>query len=279
MIVHGPTIGYNTIGEELMKRALIVFAVLAMLACATRAVNAQELLSNGNLDLTYPEVIVDNAPPGPGAEDFFLPKPQVWLNTGSRTISGPYEDEMSSEPWAGPAPTPVTTDGLLNGPHPEGCGGPDCAVFFKPFSGSTANGAATGNLTQDVAAVPNRNYVMTGWAGAEANALMAGAEFALEFLDSSDNVIGGSVLNLLPTLFVDNGEPFDYKQYTLSAISPAGTVEARVRASMIGALSNPAGGGQAFVIDDFSLQQIPEPTSVLLLVGGALGMFGFARRR
>jgi hypothetical protein len=254
-----------------MKRLFMLFAVMGVVASTARAATAQEILFNGNLDLTYAQEIVPA---------FFLPKPLGWDNLGSRVLTGPYEDEMSSEPWAGPAPTPVTTDGNFNGPHPDGCGGPDCAVFFKPFSGNVAtNGPATGHLQQDNPAVPNRNYVMTGWAGAEANALMAGAEFALEFLDSGNNVIGGSVLNLLPTLYVDNGEPFDYKQYTLSAISPALTTGVRVRASMIGATGNPLGGGQAFVVDDFSLQQIPEPASAMLLLVGALGLFGLARRR
>jgi hypothetical protein len=37
------------------------------------------------------------------------------------------------------------------------------------------------------------------------------------------------------------------------ATAPAGTVSVRARASMIGAMANPAGGGQAFVVDDFTL--------------------------
>jgi hypothetical protein len=252
-----------------MKRLLILFVAVCLVAGVASVASAQpNLLSNGNLDLTEATEIV------PG---FFLPKPQVWVNTGTRAITGPYEDEMSSEPWAGPAPTPVTTDGLANPPHPEGCGGPDCAVFFKPFSGGGANGPATGHLTQDVPAVPGVRYNLSGWAGAEPNALMAGAEIALEFLDGGGAVIGGSVINLLPTLYVDNGLPFDYKKYTTSAIAPAGTAEARVRASMIDAIGNPAGGGQAFVVDDFLLS--PEPTSAMLCLLGIAGMLGLARRR
>src|SRR6478736_3188118 len=111
-----------------MKRLLIFFAVALLVACGTCAANAQIIIggsvNNGNLDRTHAVEIV------PG---FFLPKPDVWQNIGFRTISGPYEDEMSSEPWAGPAPTPVTTDGNLNPPPPDGCGGPDCGVFLKPF--------------------------------------------------------------------------------------------------------------------------------------------------
>ena len=107
-----------------MRKILALFAFLGLLTCAVQSANAVVVIggstNNGNLDLTQATEIV------PG---FFLPKPQVWQNVGTRTISGPYEDEMSSEPWAGPAPTPVTTDGNLNPPSPEGCGGPDLSLI------------------------------------------------------------------------------------------------------------------------------------------------------
>jgi hypothetical protein len=263
-----------------MRKWIVCASSLCFAMSAVSAVNGQNLLTNGNLDQTQSVLIVDNDPPGPGIEDFFLPKPAAWNNEGSRTLTGPYEDEMSSEPWAGPAPTPVTTDGSgLAGPDGCGVGNLDCAVFVKPFSGNaTPNGPATGHLYQDVPATAGLRYTLTGWAGAEANALMTGAEIALEFLDAGGSVIGGDVVNLLPTLFVDNGEPFDYKQYTASAIAPVGTVEARARASMIGALSNPLGGGQAFVVDDFSLQQIPEPSSLVMAGLSLVGALGLCRR-
>ena len=41
--------------------------------------------------------------------------------------------------------------------------------------------------------------------------------FAVEFLDGGGVEIpaSGTELSLLPTLFVDNGEAFDYKKYTV----------------------------------------------------------------
>jgi hypothetical protein len=249
-----------------MKRLFMLFLVLGLFAMASSDANALNHLINGNLDQTYSQEIV------PG---FFLPKPSDWENTGTRVITGPYEDEMSSEPWAGPAPTPVTADGV----DPDGIGpNPgDWAVFFKPFSGNATDGAATGHLTQDVPAKPGVRYDLSGWAGAEPNALMTGAEIALEFLNAGGGVIGGSVIDLLPTLYVDNGQPFDYKKYSTSAVAPAGTAYARARASMIGATGNPLGGGQAFVVDDFVLS--PEPTSAVLCLMGVMGLLGLARRR
>lgn len=252
---------------------LALIATLGILTCGSVELRAQLIiggsLNNGNLDRTHAVEIV------PG---FFLPKPDVWQNVGFRSISGPYEDEMSSEPWAGPAPTPVTTDGNLNPPFPEGFDGPDGGVFFKAFSGGGANGAATGHLFQDNPGTAGLTYRLTGWAGAEANVLMQDAVFAVEFLDASHNEIpfSGTELSLMPTLTVDNGLPFDYKQYTVFATAPVGTAYVRARASMIGGLSNPAGGGQAFVIDDFELMVVPEPT-IFALTG--LGLVALLRHR
>src|SRR3954471_5652598 len=126
--------------QRFTSRVALLGGVFVLLGVAG-SVRAQELLTNGNLDKTYAQEI---NPPAPG---FFLAKPSTWINLGTRTITGPYEDEMSSEPWAGPAPTPVTTD--ANGlPEPDGVGpgNLDAAVFFKPFSGGGSNGPATGHL-------------------------------------------------------------------------------------------------------------------------------------
>jgi hypothetical protein len=272
-----------------MNRLLSLLVVAGLiLACGSNVANAVVViggaLNNGDLDDTYPQLIIDNPDPGPPF-DFYLPKPTVWINEGSRLLTGPYEDEMSSTPWSGPAPTPVTTNG--NGlPEPDGCAGNpaelDCGGFFKPFTGGspTAGDAATGHLYQDNPATPGMKYTLTGWAGAEPNALMGGAEIALEFLDIGGSVIplSGQVIDLLPTLFVDNGLAFDYKMYTAMGVAPANAVSVRARASMIDAYANPLGGGQAFVVDDFTLTCVPEPTSFAMAGLALIGLFGFRRR-
>lgn len=241
-----------------MKDTLSLIALGTVSALAVMPASAN-LLANGNLDRVHDVEIV------PG---FFLPKPDNWENVGFRAISGPYEDEMSSEPWAGPAPTPVTTDGSFNPPPYNNS--PDWGVFFKAFSGNPTNGAATGHLYQDVPATPGVQYTLTGWAGAEANLLVTDAQFAIEFYNSGGGLIGGAVLSLLPALFVDNGEPFDYKQYTLMATAPVGTFTVRARASFIDGLANPQGGGQAFVVDDFVLTPEPSTALAMVLIGAAL---------
>jgi hypothetical protein len=155
-------------------------------------------------------------------------------------------------------------------------------VFFKPFTGNIASGPATGHLYQDNPATAGRTYRLTGWAGAEANALAARVVFAIDFLDASNVVIESNELNLLPALFVPNSQPFNYKQYSLTADAPAGTAFIRARASMIDAISNPAGGGQAIVVDDFSLNptSVPEPeTGVLAGAGIVAAAWAWGRKR
>lgn len=249
-----------------MKPVPFVIVCAAALACGIGNSHAV-LLSNGNLDQTYQQEIVGG---------FFLPKPLNWINQGTRAITGPYEDEMSSESWAGPAPTPVTTDGNPGGAAPGG----DAAVFFKAFSGNAANGAATGHLYQDNPANPGWSYTLVGWAGAEANYLASETVFALEFLDSGGSVISSFETDLVAAgLFAPNGQPFNYKQYGVTGTAPANTVTVRSRISMIGGLANPAGGGQAFVVDDFELTGVPEPSGAMLGLMGLAGLLCFRSRK
>jgi len=223
-----------------LHAALLGGVVIGLVSAASAG--AQELLTNPSLDQTYQQEIT------PG---FSLPKPANWVNEGTRAVSGAYEDEMSSEPWAGPAPTPNTGSG-------------DMGVFFKPFSGNAPDGAATGHLYQDNPATPGLLYTLTGWAGAEAN-MLGGAQLAVEFLDAggAEILTSGAELDLRAAgLLTPNGQPFNYKQYTVTSLAPPGTARVRARASMINGTSNPLGGGQALVFDDLSLTAVPEPAAL-----------------
>lgn len=257
---------------------LVIVLVIAAAQTANAVVVIGGSTRNGYLDKTVATEIV------PG---FFLPKPTIWQNDGFRTNTGAFEDEMSSEPWAGPAPTPVTTGGSASPPPPDGCGGADCGVFFKPFTGDVTTGnLATGHLYQDNPATPGLTYVLSGWAGAESNYsglipnTVTRSELAVEFLDAANAVIGGSVLDLAAAgLGSAAGQPFGYQQFTVSAVAPANAAFVRSRVSMIDAYANPMGGGQAFVVDDFRLESVPEPGLISLAGLAGLSILGFARKR
>ncbi len=232
-----------------MKLALGV-SIVGLLAA--QAASAQNLLGNPDLDTT-------------AAGDQVLPTPVGgWTVTSSKSASGAFTDGASSEPWC-------------NVQQANGFG-----LFFKPFQGtlSPADKVST-TLYQDVAGSAGNTYTLTGWAGAEANYIglsdpTVKSQFVLQFLDGSNAVIGSSTVDLVAGgLGVANGNPFAYKQFTVAAVAPAGTVTVRSMAQMLNAYGNPAGGGQAYVVDSFTL--VPAPGALAVL--GLGGLVAGRRRR
>lgn len=244
-----------------LKKTLLLSAILAL---AAQRLPAQTIIgaaiNNGNMDQT---VVI--TPPG-------LPKPTVWQYDGSRTLDGAFADALSSEPWAGPAPTPDTNPG-------------DFGVFFKAFQGNlTTQNLVTGRLSQTHTATPGLIYTLTGWAGAEENYsglslvnAITRTEMAIEFLDASSAVVGNSVLDLKTAgLGQGVGVAFGYQQFSLTATAPAGAASVRASVAMIDGY-NTSLPRQAFVVDDFTLTAIPEPTGLLAIALG-IACLGVRRR-
>lgn len=229
--------------------------LLALALCVGSA-QAQELLTNNLLDATSVSTQV-------------LATPTSWTATANKTISGPFNDGMSSE-------------GFANVLGPGGMG-----LFFKPFQGNLATGdKISASLTQSVPGTPGQFYKLTGWAGAGAGYIglvdpTVHSEFHMDFLNSSSTKIGGTTLDLRAAgLGVGAPTPpasgFGYHNFSLTGTAPAGTAFVQVGAFMTDAYGNPAGGDQAFVVDAFSLT-IPEPGSIGL--ASLAGLALLARRR
>ncbi len=148
-------------------------------------------------------------------------------------------------------------------------------LLFKAFTGNPpwdpTTGPVTAHITQDHPATPGTMYTLTGQFGAELHysgifsntgtpenpgPITTKTEFALEFLNASNVVIGGSVLDLEAGLLASqgNGNRFSFDDYMVMATAPAGTTTVRVRASMFdGYFTTDVGGGQALAADNFSL--------------------------
>lgn len=263
-----------------MKRMLILFLAMGFVVGASSA-NGEVLiggaLNNGYLDDV---TAVQNTT---GANPLALiPQPAVWTYQGTTTIAGNWVDGLTVEGFANGSPTPQTTGALGDPPRPEGCSATgataDCGAFFKAFAGTEARGPITVDLYQDHPATPGMKYILTAWAGGGPGHLAAGHALALEFLDAGGSVIPLSGdINPMAALLVDNGLPFDYKEYMAMAVAPVNAAEVRARISMIDGINNPAGGDQAFVVDDVTLICIPEPTSMLMVGLGLIGMLGMRR--
>ena len=171
-----------------------------------------------------------------------------------------------------------------------GCTGSGCGLFFKAFQGDNPanppvppNGTVSTTLYQDVAGSAGNTYSLTGWAGAGTGYVglvdpTVKSQFGLQFYNASNALISSTIFDL-NQLAVVNGNPFNYKTYTVTATAPAGTASVRSLAQQLNAYNNPLGGDQAFVVDSFDLERVPEPASIALGMLGLAGMFGVARRR
>jgi hypothetical protein len=245
-----------------------------MLFAAASSVQAQNLLTNGDLDN-----------PGLHEQD---------LATGWTLLEGP-------DGAAGPTNTATFASFGNHTPGAPVLPPPAVRVglWYRSFMGGLSPNdppQVFAHLQQTVAGLPNTPYTMSGWARFETfyaggvNNLNAGTGapdptddgppsptdtfFAMEFLDAGGtNVLGSVQVELKANGQLNDGQ---WKQHSLFGVSPAGTAFVRVRSSMIDGVLNPGVNPQSAFVDDFSLV-IPEPASASLLSLGGLALA--ARRR
>jgi hypothetical protein len=277
-----------------MKRLLVLFVVFAMSQSFARA---QELLSNGDLNLTVQV----------GSPALYYPEFVDWtITTDPCSYSPctilPYVPGGVYTPYAGyPAGFADRLGGGtgLIGAAYEG---------HYPFE---ITGPVDVVISQEVSAVVGKTYTFSGWAHFEggyaggvefldilspnqrnqdAQAINPGVPvaaltdtiFALEFLDGGGLVLPGSISYF--ELHDDGGQQNDnefdglsWEQHTLSAVAPAGAVSVRVSAGMINGEFNVDAPHQNVFFDDFSLRAVPEPGSLVLGLM-SLAFLGAGRR-
>jgi len=241
-----------------MRRLLtLTFAALALTAASAQA---QELLTNGDLD----------TPPPPPAFD-------GW--TLLETVTGEPMSEVNSA---------QVQDFADQDPAPGGTG-----LWLRPFEGNI--GAFAGQdkainafLIQTVAGTAGETYTFSGYSRWEANYSggvanldadkmappdMAGppsptdTTMRLEFLDAGNSVIGGTSLDLRTVQTNAN----TWLQHTLTpTVAPVGTVSVRVTAEATDMKFNVDPSQSAFY-DTFSLTDATSPATERL-TNGALNL-------
>lgn len=190
-------------------------------------------------------------------------------------------------------------------PPPEGSTG----VWLSAFFGASPSFEAvpvSGTMAQTVPALPNETYTFSGWSRFEGNysggvdiiandgdALFANmesptkTEITLEFYNSEGALISSETIDVKADREMqicggssDCANDGSWYQHTLQAISPPGTVSARLIAGMYDGVYNTNPQQSAF-FDDFSLDgpavsplaaqsAVPEATSLVSVLIGAL---------
>ena len=235
-------------------QGLVGALVVAALAVSNAA--AQELLTNGNMDVT-------------SISSQFLATPTGWAITTN--LGGTPPDAASSEPWNNVA-------------APGGSG-----LFVKTFQG-TANAPMDIQVRQDVtgaSAVPGAKYLLTGYVASgsgysgENTSLATTQSISLEFLQGTTS-LAVVTTPITAADLASTGVPGswnDYRQYMAMGTAPAGTNRVRARFNMNGAYPGPQGGDAALSIDNFSLRMVPEPASMVLVGLSACGLFVIRRKK
>ncbi|HWW03119.1 MAG TPA: immunoglobulin domain-containing protein [Candidatus Acidoferrum sp.] len=230
-------------GGSLIKRLLLLPAVLGIVALGTVVANANDLY-NGDLDILG----------AAGANGQVNPGPDGWTIIANKAFSGPFTDGADSETFC-------------NVQQPGGYG-----LFFKPFQGSVnlINDSISVYFYQDNPSSPGTKCTLSGYAAGEANysgffttnSPRPASLFVVEFLDGANTVLASNVLDLVAA-GLPNGGPASMALLTMPQVTaPANTVTVRAGAFMLNAYGT--SGAQSFFVDAFDLESIAPPGSPVI---------------
>ena len=235
----GESLTNNSVAKRLFSLTLAGLAALGV-----SNANADNLLFNGNLDLTSISSQINPSPTG-------------WTIDAFKSVSGTFIDGADSETFCNVA-------------DPGGYG-----LFFKPFQGNvSAEDLLTVNFYQDASATPGTKFTLSGYAAGEANFCAffptntpkPEALFVIQFLDKGGAVIaGGSNSFNLVTAGMPNGGPGSMSSFlytTPQVTAPSNTVTVRAGVSLLNAYNTT--GAQSFFVDVMDLEAIPAPGSPII---------------
>ena len=136
-----------------------------------------------------------------------------------------------------------------------------------------APGDGGGGFFQTISASAGLEYNLTVLGGADAWWLPTGT-MTIFFLDSSDNTLDTATRNTVdPAVYGNNFDiPHPWASYSLTAIAPAGTTQAKIEFA-----ANNATGSLWF--ENASFTVVPEPSVAGLLTLGSTLLIGYRSRR
>jgi hypothetical protein len=141
-------------------------------------------------------------------------------------------------------------------------------LWYRSFEGGLGGdepATVDAHLQQDVPGTPGTNYTLSAWYRYET--FYSGTDsfadtqtnLAIDFLGAGDVLLSSSVLDVDAVQLPDG----TWREFSVSGIAPAGTVEVRARSSMLDGILEPSNPQSAFV-DDFTL--VPEPGTIVCLI-------------
>ena len=222
-----------------VRKPLTLITALGLAAWGAGVAQANDL-SNGNLD----DVAI-------ASQNGITPT--GWTVDASKSISGPFMDGCSSEPWC-------------NVQDPGGFG-----LFFKPFQGNAAESDLLSvYFYQDNPATPGTKFTLSGYAAGEpnysgfftTNSPAPQTLLYVEFLGAGGNGLVTNVYDLIAA-GLPNGGPNSMVQFTTSEFTaPANTTAVRAGAAMLNTYGTT--GGQSFFLDALDLVSVAPPGSPII---------------